>query len=297
MSGSTGLAARLREGPVVVLDGGLGSMLVARGLSGGEAPELWNLDRPDDVAAVHRAYVDAGSEAVHTNTFGATPIRLAPFGLADRCEAINQAAVQLAREAGPRFVLGDVGPTGEYLAPVGDGDLIRWRESFSIQGAALAAAGVDAFHVETMSDLREAEVALDALREVAPDTPVLVSLTFDRKRRGFFTVMGNRVGGSLQRLSDAGAVTVGANCSLVSEDMADLAAEARAAVEAPLVFQANAGQPRMTEQGTIYDQTPAAFAWDVAAMASAGAAAVGGCCGTDPRFIAALCRALGGATA
>lgn len=287
------LAATGPEASPLLLDGGLGSMLIDRGLARGQAPEQWNVDRPEDVTEVHRAYVDAGSEAVHTNTFGGTPIRLAAFGLAERCDELNRAGVELARQAGPTFVLADVGPTGEYLPPVGTGDEAAWREAFLAQAQALADAGVDGFHVETMSDLREARAALTAIREIAPSTPVLVSLTFDRKRRGFFTVMGNRLVESLCELAEQGATAVGANCSITSEDMQALVTEAAAGLQAAghtaaLVVQANAGLPQMTPEGVRYDQSPQAFAADTAAMARAGARIVGGCCGTDPEFIRAL---------
>ncbi|MBW2453908.1 MAG: homocysteine S-methyltransferase family protein [Deltaproteobacteria bacterium] len=287
------LGARLESGPPLLLDGGMGSLLLARGLAPGAAPEGWNLERGDDIVAIHRAYVTAGSEAIHTNTFGGNLIRLAQFDLADRCEVVNQAAVELARKAEPAFVLGDVGPSGQYLPPVGTANQEQWHQAFLAQGRALAAAGVDGFHVETMSDLREAEVALAALREAAPELPVLVSLTFDRKKRGFFTVMGNKLVDSLAALASQGASAVGANCSITSGDMVVLAEEALAGLAssgatAPLVMQPNAGKPRVTDSGVTYDQPAAEFAADVAAMARAGVHALGGCCGTDPESIAAL---------
>jgi 5-methyltetrahydrofolate--homocysteine methyltransferase len=284
------LRRRLRDGPCLLLDGGMGTMLLGRGLARGDAPERLNLERPDTVAAVHRAYVEAGSDAVHTNTFGGNPTRLGHFGLADRCEEVNRRAAEIARGAGPAFVLGDVGPTGEYLPPVGGGDQKRWRDGFRRQARALLEGGVDGFHVETMSDLREAEAALEAIRELESGLPVLVSLTFDRKRRGFFTVMGDPLAASLARLARAGADAVGANCTLASADMRDLAAEALREVDARLVFQANAGQPRPEGDGLRYDQDPAEFAADLRAAIRGGAAAVGGCCGTDPRFITELLR-------
>lgn len=281
--------ARLSKPEPLLLDGGMGSALIARGLAPGMPPERWNLERGEDITAVHRAYVDAGSEAVHTNTFGASPARLRAFGLAERCEEINRAAVALARAAGPRFVIGDVGPTGEYLAPVGHGDAGAWRASFERQARSLADAGVDAFHIETMSDLREARVALEALLAVAPDIPVVVSMTFERKKRGFFTVMGDPLVATLGALAAAGASAVGANCSITSPDMVALVSEAASGIAAPLVAQPNAGAPEQADDGSFrYAQSPAAFAFDMASIARLGARAVGGCCGTDDRFIAAL---------
>ncbi len=285
-------AQRLRLRETTLLDGGLGSLLIACGLAPGAAPETWVLDRPDEVRRAHAAYVEAGSEAVHAATFGANPVRLSRFSLAGRCEEINSAAVGLARQSGARFVLADVGPTGEYLPPVGTGDPKVWKEAFLRQGRALAAAGPDALHVETMTDLREALVALEALKESAPLLPVLVSLTFERKKRGFFTIMGDRLPASLRALAAAGADAVGANCTLTSTDMRPLAGEARGAVDLPLVIQPNAGQPERRDGSVFYSQEPEAFAEEMAGIASLGVELVGGCCGTDPRFIRALKRVL-----
>lgn len=287
------LAERLARGPAVLLDGGFGTMLMARGLAAGEPPEVWNRTHPGDVTAVHRAYVEAGSDAVHANCFGGNAARLGKHGIgAEHVAELCTAAIVLARAAGPRFVIGDVGPTGEYLPPVGTGELAAWRAMFAEQGRALAEAGPDALHLETMSDLREALVALEALHEVAPGVPVLASLTFERRKRGFFTVMGDPLGPSLRRLYDAGAVAVGANCSVTSADVHDLCAEARAATDAPLVVQPNAGAPRLVNGRLAYDQEPERFADEMATLFDLGVAALGGCCGTDPRFVAALARRL-----
>ena len=291
----TDFCERLRQGPCLLLDGGLGTELIARGLPAGDPPERWTLDRPDEVLGVHRSYVEAGSEAIHTTTFGANAARLARHALADRIVEIHRAALRLARDSGARHVLVDVGPTGEHLPPVGRGDPEEWRRHFEAQGriaaevAADPRAAIDAFHVETMSDLREALIALGALRRVAPAHPVLVSLTFERKKRGFFTIMGDPLVPSLRRLIEAGAAAVGANCGLASRDMRDLAAEAHASLDAPMVFQPNAGLPERTADGIRYAQDPEEFAEDMAAvLLHPRVAALGGCCGTDPRFIAAL---------
>ncbi len=286
-------AVRLQRGPVLLLDGGMGSMLLARGLAAGEAPERWTLERDEELIAVHRAYVDAGSDAVQTNSFGAHPLRLAAAGISASATEVATIATALARRAGARYVIGDIGPTGEYLPPVGRGDAAEFRRGFAELGSAFAAAGVDALHVETISDLAEAEIALAALRRAAPAIPVCVSLTFERKPRGFFTVMGNRLEEALPALAAAGATAVGANCTLTSSDFTALARTARAVYSGPLLLQPNAGPPRLENGEAIYDQTPEEFAGDLAAAAEiAGTGAVGGCCGTGPRAIAALAAAL-----
>ncbi len=267
----------------------MGTMLMEAGLAQGDAPERMNLEQAELVEQVHRRYVEAGSEALHSNSFGGSPIRLAEFGLADRCAEINRRAVEIARAAGPRFVLGDIGPTGEYLPPVGKGELAHWREGFATQAAALVEAGADGVHVETMGDLREALAAVSAVRTIDAELPLLVSLTFDRKKRGFFTLMGDPLLPSLEALLAAGATVVGANCSIDSSDMKALAAEAIGGLAGGLVIQANAGAPEMLAGKLHYAQSPKEFARDMGeSLRSPGLAAMGGCCGTDPRFIEAL---------
>ncbi len=289
------LAERLARGPCLRLDGGLGTMLLARGLSSGAPPEPWNVERAADVTAAHRAYLEAGAEAVQTNSFGGHPVRLARHGLEPRCEELNAAAVAAARAAGAAWVIGDLGPTGEYLPPVGKGHPDEWRRGFERQARALARAGADGLHVETLSDLREARVALEAARLAAPGLPVLVSLTVERRPRGFFTLMGDPAVKALRALHEAGASACGLNCSITSADMAVVARQALDELpEVRLVFQPNAGQPEPADGGWRYAQPPEDFARDLAPLA-ARAAALGGCCGTDPRFVAALARALGAA--
>lgn len=293
------LLKRMERGPLLILDGGLGTMLIARGLPAGAPPELWTRKRPEELLSVHQSYVAAGSEAVHANTFGANPVRLAKFGrlanFAINPDEINAMAVQLARQSGASFVIADMGPTGEYLPPVGQADVELWRQAFEVQGRALLEANVDAIHLETMSDLREARTALSVLRSLSTDIPIMASLTFDRKKKGFFTVFGDPLVKSLQDLIDHGANVVGANCTLTSHEMKDLAFEAGASIDAPLVFQPNAGQPEMTASGVRYSQSPEEFATDMVSLVTTvgnRVAAIGGCCGTDPRFIKALRRHL-----
>ena len=279
---------------VVVLDGGLGSMLIAAGLEPGRAPDWWTLERPDAVATVHRGYVEAGSDVIHANTFGATPAKLAAAGLGGRCREVNAAAVVLARSAcGPgTLVAGDIGPTGLLLPPVGAATVAELRESFREQAAALAGAGVDLLSIETMFDLREALAALDAAKETG--LPVMASMTFEARPRGYFTIMGNRLEVALAELEGAGADAVGCNCSVAPEAMVEMVRVARGVVEAPVVAQPNAGRPQADAGDVTYDASPESFARDAVAMAGAGARLVGGCCGTTPAFIRAARAALAG---
>jgi 5-methyltetrahydrofolate--homocysteine methyltransferase len=278
------LAALSRE-RVVLLDGGLGSMLIAAGLAAGRAPEWWNLEHPDRVASVHRAYAEAGSDIVHANSFGANPLRLAAAGLAGRCREVNTAAVEIARRAcaGRALVAGDIGPTGHMLPPVGTATIEELRDAFREQVTALANAGADLFSIETMSDLREACAAVEAAR--AAGLAVIASMTFEARTRGSFTIMGDPLVPSLAALAAAGADSVGCNCSVTTAEMLPMVREAAAALPVPLAAQPNAGPPRVTPEGVVYDASPLVFARGLTAMVEAGARLVGGCCGTTPEFI------------
>lgn len=277
---------RLAEGGVV-FDGGMGSMLIAAGLAPGHASETWNLLRPDAVLAIHRDYREAGAEVITTNTFGATPARMARHGL-DLAD-VNRAGVSAARQAAgdEAFVALSLGPTGMMLPPVGVATGKDIEREFAGQLESLD-GGFDLVLVETMFDLNEALIALRAARE-RTDVPVVVTMTFSRTPRGFFTFMGNPVPSAMTRLQDGGADAVGANCTVASGDMLELAPLLRAAAERPVLCQPNAGAPRTDGEIPVYDQTPEKFAGEAARLFDLGINAVGGCCGTTPEFIRALC--------
>jgi 5-methyltetrahydrofolate--homocysteine methyltransferase len=275
---------------VVLLDGGMGTALMKQGLPAGTPGELWNLERPDAVRAVHAQYLEAGSEVVQTNTFGGTTLRLESHGLKDRFEDINLAGARLAREAAgdDRLVAGNLGPTGRMMPPLGDLDEEDLEEAYTAEAAVLLRGGVDYLSIETLLGLEEALAALRGARRGAPDSIITVCLVFEKKKRGFFTPMGDAPGEAARRLSEAGADMVGANCSMGSREMLEMAPEMIAGAGVPVVMKPNAGLPDMEGTQTVYRQSPEDFAADVAAMAKAGARAVGGCCGTNERFIAAL---------
>ena len=287
------LLARLERRPLL-LDGGLGSMFIAAGLEAGRAPEWWIVEHPERVTAVHRRYVEAGSEVIHSNTFGGSPPKLASVGLDGRCAEINAAAIRLARQAtegSETLVAGDVGPTGKLFAPMGAATEQQLQQAFSEQVEAMAGAGADLISIETMYDLREARVAVTAA--CATGLPVLASMTFDIKKRGCFTLVGDRLVPSLAALQQAGAHAVGFNCSVMPGQMLMMVDQAREAVSCPLVAQPNAGQPRPTASGEIvYDAEPESFARKLVQMVQRGVRLVGGCCGSTPEFIAAARRAL-----
>jgi methionine synthase I (cobalamin-dependent) len=277
----------------VIFDGGLGSMLIAAGLAAGEGPETWNLERPDAVAEIHRQYFAAGADVVHTNSFGASPLKLADRGLANRAEAINRRAAEIACSVRPdgRLVAGDIGPTGKMLQPFGDLDPVAAEDAFRRQAEGLLAGGADLISIETMFSLEEALLALRAAKSLG-EVFVVVSLTYNRTPNGFFTLMGDGIAKAVQAFEAAGADAIGSNCGLGSADMTELTAALRAATRRPLLIQPNAGQPEADGERTVYRQTTAEFAADGLRIKAAGADMIGGCCGTTPEFIHALAQAV-----
>ena len=284
-----------REG-LLIADGAMGTQLDARGLEPGAPGELWNVERPREVAAVHRSYLDAGARVILTNTLGGSRWKLEVAGLGDRVAELNRVAAELAREAAGEqaWVLGDVGPTGRFMAPLGAESFEDFVAVFREQVEALVAGGVDAIIVETMSDLQEARAALEAAKTVA-DLPVVVTMTFTPDRVGgdFHTVMGVGVEEAVGALEEAGADLVGSNCGVGTEVMAGIIERVVGVATVPVVAKPNAGLPRLEAGRTVYDEAPEQFARVLAGLTGVGARILGGCCGTTPEHIRALVRAVG----
>jgi 5-methyltetrahydrofolate--homocysteine methyltransferase len=286
------LLERVHAGETVLADGGMGSMLLDRGLAPGACPESVNLERPEIVEEIARLYLEAGAEIIEANTFGASPPRLAQYGLADRAAEINRAAVRAARKVvGDRaYVAGSCGPSGRILKPYGDADPDELYDGFLEQARALVEAGVDLICVETMIDLTEATLAIRAAKAVEAAIPVAATMTFDPTPRGFHTVMGVNVEQAAVGLRDAGADLVGSNCGNGMENMLAIAAEFRRRTDLPLIVQPNAGLPETKDGQVIYTETPAFMADKARELLATGVSIIGGCCGTTPEHTAALRR-------
>jgi 5-methyltetrahydrofolate--homocysteine methyltransferase len=278
---------------LVIYDGGMGTMLFAAGLLDGESPEPWNWEKPDVVASVYRAYYEAGSDVVQTNTFGGTPIKLSERDLQDRTYDANCLAAKALKAICPegRYAAGDVGPIGKFMKPMGEYTREEFDASFEAQIQALVDGGVDLISIETMYSLDEALCALRAAKKLS-SLPVSVCMTFDRNPRGFFTLMGETVPRCLEALKDNGADIVGSNCSHGSPVFIDLARLLRDHTDLPVIVQPNRGKPILEKEAMAYKQTVEEFVADARAIAAIGVNAIGGCCGTTPDFIAGLCRAL-----
>lgn len=275
----------------VLTDGAWGTELQKQGLAVGEFPDAWNLHAPDRVLAVARSYVEAGSRVILTNTFGSNRVRLADAGLVDQVEAINGAGVRISKEAaGSRAkVFASIGPSGKMLL-TGDVSSAALRDAFAEQAQALAAAGADGLVVETMSDLSEARVAVEAAKTTG--LPVVACMVYDSGRMRDRTMMGTTPEQAAEALAASGADVIGANCGQGIEGFVAIARRLRAATGIPLWIKANAGLPEFVDGQAVYRTSPIEFAQFLEPLVDAGADFVGGCCGTGPEFIRALVEAM-----
>lgn len=278
----------------IVNDGGMGTQLIAAGMQVGECSEKWNLDHADSVRAIHQRYADAGCDLLTTNSFGGSRRSLVNHGLDGQVDALNRKAAELAGEAAEnQWVMGNVGPFGDFLEPVGLTTEPELHDIFTEQIHALKAGGADGINVETMSDPGEIRVAIQAAREVNHRWPIMASFAFQKNGDSFVTMMGATVDATIQTAIDAGATVVGANCGtdLSLDDYVILAEQmVRAAGEHPVVLSPNAGAPQMQNGEAVYLEGPDDFAAYAPKFIDAGVRVLGGCCGTTPAHLAAVAK-------
>jgi 5-methyltetrahydrofolate--homocysteine methyltransferase len=275
----------------VITDGAWGTQLQARGLRGGACPDHWNLSHPEVVEEVPRAYVEAGSQLVLTNTFRANRVALAGYGLADQVVEINHKGVEISlRAARDRAVVfASMGPSGKMLI-AGEISSDELAAAFTEQARALAEAGAEGIVIETMAELEEAELALGAA--IQTGLPVVACVVFDSGPHHDCTMMGVTPEQAAQRLAAMGADVVGANCGQGIQGYIDICRRMRAVTDKPLWIKANAGLPDVVGGEVVYRTTAEQFAAHAPALRDAGAQFIGGCCGTSPEFIAALRKEL-----
>ena len=280
---------------VLASDGAMGTMLQERGLTDGGAPELWNVEKPEVIEDVLEAYAAAGANFITTNTFGATHGRLELHSLADRVIELNQAGAAIARKVADRhpgcFVMGDIGPSGELMDPMGTLTPETAKELFAEQIKGLVAGGVDAILIETMSDLAEVEAAVEAAKEVAPGMPIIATMSFDTNLR---TMMGVKPAMAVTHLSSIGVRIIGANCGRGTDEMRQIAQEM---VDARpegvfIITQSNSGLPKLVGDTFIYEGTPDEMANYAAEMKAMGVNVVGSCCGSTPAHTKAIAAAI-----
>lgn len=288
------LAGLIRDRDAVLFDGGMGTLLQESGLDDGGCGELWNVDNADAVRSIHEQYADAGATFLTTNTFGGTKPRLDMHGAGDRVHEVNEAAAGIARgvaDAHGILVAGDLGPTGELMSPMGTLTHEDVKAIFEDQLRGLVAGGIDVVLIETMSDLAEVEAAVDAARTIAPDLPVIATLSFDTN---LHSMMGVSPAKAVAALSELGVDAIGANCGRGPAEMEQIAA---ALVEARpdgqlLVAQSNAGLPQLVGDHFEYDAPPHELAEHAVRLRELGIDVIGACCGSTPAHTAAMRAAL-----
>ena len=286
---------KIKAGEILFCDGAMGTFLQAKGLAPGECPELWCLEHPEDVKDIHREYRLAGSDIVESNSFGGSRYKLKHYGLENRVTEINRAAAHLAREVASdsQYVLGSVGPTGQFMAPLGVETEEGFAAAFAEQITALAAGGADAVIIETMTALEEAAVAVRAALEHKMIT-VIASFTFDPQAKGgYASMMGVRPEGFAEAMIAAGAHIIGANCGTGPADMIEIV-KLLGVVDSdvPIMAMPNAGMPVIEDGRTVFKETPEQMADLAPRLVEAGANIIGGCCGTGPDHIAAMRKAV-----
>ena len=282
----------LKKHRVLVSDGAMGTELSKAGLEPGECPEAWNETHPDAVRAIAKSYFDAGSDMVLTNTFGASRFKLAKFDLADRAVDLVSAGVRLAKEAAPEggMVAVSIGPTGEFMAPLGTVTEEETTEAFAQEARAAADAGADGACVETMSALDETTCAVRAAKAAGLCT--LATLSFSKGPAGYRTMMGVSPEDAARALAEAGADVVGTNCGVPVDDVIEIVKAMRAVTDKPILVHVNAGLPQLVDGKTVFVDDPEALAAHALALHEAGADIIGGCCGTTPEHIRAIAEAL-----
>jgi len=272
---------------VLVCDGAMGTMLMKEGMPEGACPDLWGIEKSKVLFSIHKAYVDSGADIVTTNTFGANSIKLSKFGLEKRGEEINRRSAEIARKAcgDKAYLFGDIGPTGEYLKPVGNIESGDMLQAFAEQAKVLVQEGVDAIILETMSDMEELQSAIMAVKENTK-LPLIASMTFQRTpAKGFRTTSGISIPQFVNEGLLAGCNVIGANCNLTIAEMTELIAEMKDLSSSFLIAQPNAGMPKLIDDRTVYEQSPDEFAEHIPKLIQQGVKIIGGCCGTTPAHI------------
>ncbi len=285
---------RLQKGEILLSDGATGTELFKKGGEPGGCLELLNLTNRAAVGEVIKSYLDAGSEIVLTNTLGGSPLKLVNYNLEDKAEAINNAAVKIAKETvgSNAYIAASIGPSGRILKPYGDVEPEALKESFARQLKAVIDAGTDLICIETMIDLHEAVIAVKTAKEVSPRIPVIATMTFNFTPKGFYTIMGNNIPDVVKELMQAGVDIIGSNCGNGLENMIKIAREFKNLTKLPIIIQSNAGMPENKNGQLIFPETPQFFASKVPELIDAGVSIIGGCCGTTPEYIAAIRYAL-----
>ena len=274
------------EKKILISDGAWGTELFKLGLKMSDIPEKLNLESPDLVKQVAKSYADAGSDIIITNTFGGNRLKLKKANLESKIHEINYKGAEISKNAASdkALVFGSIGPTGEFMEPLGIIKEIEMVECYKEQVEILSKANVDGIVVETMSDINEAKAALKAVKEVS-DLPVIVSMTYSKTKNGYATMMGVTPEKAAEELQIIGLDLIGSNCGGGINDFIDITKKYKNSTDLPLWIKPNAGLPKFKDGKTFYEETPEFMASKVSELVDAGAKIIGGCCGTTPAHI------------
>lgn len=285
------LIESLIKGGPIVTDGSWGTQMQKRGLKRGQNPDSWNLSHADQVREVAEQYVNAGSQIILTNTFGASRLALANFQLAEQTAEINMAGVRISKEAAAdrAHVFASIGPTGRMLI-TGETNEDELLDVFAEQARAQAEAGADGIIIETMIDIQEARIAATAAKQTG--LPVIVSMVYDSGENKDCTMMGNTPEEVVAEITKIGVDGIGANCGQGIEAFLPICRRLRQATDLPLWIKPNAGLPEAVDDGVVFRTTAAEFVQHVPGLLQAGANFIGGCCGTNQDFVAAIRQAV-----
>jgi 5-methyltetrahydrofolate--homocysteine methyltransferase len=293
MTNTLTIIERLERGDILISDGATGTYLQAHGLEPGGCPEEFNISHPEIIRRMAREYFDAGSDLVLTNSFGGNRFMQEKYGLGDKVKEINRLAAEHAKSQTPSgcYVVGSIGPTGEFLEPLGPVTEEQMLNAFTEQACALEEGGADAVVIETLTSIEECVLAIKAAKENTKLT-VMATLTYDKGPRGFFTMMGVTPQIGVTALKEAGADVIGANCGNGIDVMVELAAELRAVTNDYLLIHSNAGIPSLQNGEIIYPESPNYMVDGFLQLVDLGVNILGGCCGSNPEHIRALAKAI-----
>jgi 5-methyltetrahydrofolate--homocysteine methyltransferase len=289
---------KLATGRVLVSDGAWGTFLHQKGLKADECPELWNLNRPDDVQEIASSYVVAGADIILTNSFGASPIKLGGYGLEAQTQVLNRRAAEISKDAATdrALVLGSIGPTGKMVM-MGEVSPQEVFKGYIEQTMGLADGGADGIVIETMTDPEEARIAIEAVKK-ASELDVACTFTFSKNQDGVYrTMMGTDLEAYLEMAKLAGADIIGANCGNGTAGMIEIVRVIRTLdPDIPVLVHANAGLPIYQDGLTVFPETASDMASQIEELVAAGANIVGGCCGTTPEHIRQIVKVLSNLT-
>jgi len=278
----------------LVSDGAMGTMLQENGLNAGHCPEEWNISHPNVISTIYKNYYEAGADIVETNTFGGNLYRLKHNGFEDRIYEFNKAGAEIAKSVCPegKFVAGSVGPTGEFLQPLGLATISDLENAFEEQIQGLIDGGVDVLFIETMSYTEEINAAVSAAQKIDKYMPLVTSMSIEKSAVGYRTLMGITISEFVEKTINLPISAIGANCGKGPEEMVEIMEEFRNHTDLPLLAQANAGLPETIDDKMIYNETLEQRGELTQILLNRNVNIIGGCCGTNPNHIKAIRNAV-----